>query len=81
MQQSTKFNRQKMDKLEDVKTLTKAPREFDDIINFDNTINTRYLRVVVSDFENLSGRSEMVRVLIGLQYHYMNSKHMQLNNR
>lgn len=39
---------------EDVKTLTKAPREFDDIINFDNTINTRYLRVVVSDFENLA---------------------------
>lgn len=39
---------------EDVKTLTKAPREFDDIINFDNTINTRYLRVVVSNFENLA---------------------------
>lgn len=39
---------------EDVKILTKAPREFDDIINFDNTINTRYLRVVVSDFENLA---------------------------
>ena len=39
---------------EDVKTLTKAPREFDDIINFDNTINTRYLRIVVSDFENLA---------------------------
>lgn len=39
---------------EDVKTLTKAPREFDDIINFDNTINTRYLRVVVSGFENLA---------------------------
>lgn len=39
---------------EDVKTLTKAPREFDDIINFDNTINSRYLRVVVSDFENLA---------------------------
>ena len=39
---------------EDVKTLTKAPRGFDDIINFDNTINTRYLRVVVSDFENLA---------------------------
>ena len=35
---------------EDVKTLTSAPADFDDVINFDNTITTRYLRVLVTDF-------------------------------
>ena len=35
---------------QDVKVMTSAPTEFDDVINFDNKINTRYLRVVVTDF-------------------------------
>ena len=35
---------------EDVKVLTSAPAKFDDVINFDNTINTRYIRVLVTDF-------------------------------
>ena len=35
---------------EDVKVMNSAPSEFDDVINFDNTINTRYLRVLVTDF-------------------------------
>lgn len=37
---------------QDVKTFTSIPAEFDDVINFDNTINTRYLRVVITDFKD-----------------------------
>lgn len=33
-----------------VKSFTKAPSDFDDKINFDNKINTRYLRVIVTEF-------------------------------
>lgn len=34
----------------DVKSFTKAPSDFDDKINFENKINTRYLRVIVTEF-------------------------------
>ena len=37
---------------EDVKVLTSAPTKFDDVINFDNTINVRYIRVLITDFVN-----------------------------
>ena len=37
---------------QDVKVMTSAPTEFDDVINFDNKINTQYLRVVITEFSD-----------------------------